>query len=122
MTTQTLFRLTRWTLATSVILTIAAMVVYPGGTLLDPRVPHYSFFQNFLSDLGMARTRGALSNRLGAALFVASFGLLAVACVACALGFVRFHACSSRARPFAYAGGGASFSWVLALLAPRSVR
>jgi hypothetical protein len=47
MSVQTLFRLTRWTLATSVILTIAAMVVYPGGTLLDPRVPRYSFFQNF---------------------------------------------------------------------------
>src|SRR5215212_9606112 len=105
MTTRTLFRLTRWTLGTSVILTIAAMVVYPGGTLLDPHVTRYSFFQNFLSDLGMTVTHGGLSNRPGAALFIASFGLLAVSCVACALGFVRFHASSSRARPFAYAGG-----------------
>ena len=30
-----------------------AMLFYPGGTRLDPNIQGYSFFSNFISDLGL---------------------------------------------------------------------
>ena len=35
-----------------VVLTVIAMVFYPGGTHGDPTTKGYSFFRNFFSDLG----------------------------------------------------------------------
>jgi methylmalonyl-CoA mutase cobalamin-binding subunit len=81
------------------------MFVYPGGTVLDPHRAGYSFSQNFLSDLGMTVTHSGQSNAFGAGLFMASFGLMALAVFACAVGFVRIHSSAPRARFFARAGG-----------------
>jgi hypothetical protein len=39
-----------------VVLTVAAMLAYPGGTATDPTTSGYSFFANVLSELGMTRT------------------------------------------------------------------
>ena len=46
-----------------------AMVLYPGGTLIDEDAEGYSFFENFYSDLGMAQTYGGEPNTLSLLLF-----------------------------------------------------
>ena len=75
----------------------------PGGTRRDVRTTGYSFSQNFLSDLGMTVTHGGQSNRVGAGVFTASFGLLALSIVGCALAFMRIHSTAPRARSLAAA-------------------
>jgi hypothetical protein len=105
MTTTTVFRLSRWAATAAVVLIVIAISVYPGGTRRDSRTTGYSFSQNFLSDLGMTVTHGGQANRLGAGLFTASFGLLALSIVGCALGFVKFHSTAPQARALAAAGG-----------------
>lgn len=43
-------------------LTVAAMLLYPGGTFVNPNTRGYLFFENFFSDLGMTRSySGALN-------------------------------------------------------------
>ncbi len=39
-----------------VVLTLIAMICYPGGTHADPTTKGYSFFHNFFSDLGLTET------------------------------------------------------------------
>lgn len=41
---------------TFIVLTLIAMLVYPGGTNSDHNAPHYDFFRNFFSDLGRTTT------------------------------------------------------------------
>lgn len=56
----------------AIALALGAMWRYPGGTVLDPSTAAYSLSENFFSDLGMTVAYNGQSNRLGAALFVAS--------------------------------------------------
>jgi hypothetical membrane protein len=57
----------------------AAMVLYPGGTVLDASTHGYSFTHNFLSDLGSTVACNNARNLPGAALFAA--GILIGVCV-----------------------------------------
>jgi hypothetical protein len=52
-----------------ILLTAAAMLVYPGGTPTEPTRHGYSFFINVFSDLGRTRTFTGESNRLSQILF-----------------------------------------------------
>ena len=63
-----------WSIGVAAGLAVVSMGAYPGGTTHDHSTPGYSFFHNFLSDLGMTVAYDGRSNRLGAALFVASRG------------------------------------------------
>ena len=58
-------------------LTIAAMLLYPGGRVGDPQSIGYSFFTNFFSDLGQTHTHSGATNTVSLALFC--IGLVAVA-------------------------------------------
>jgi Protein of unknown function (DUF998) len=79
--------------------------VCPERASAPSRTTGYSVSQNFLSDLGMTVTHGGQANRFGAGAFSASFVLLAISIVGCALGFVRFHSTAPQARSLATAGG-----------------
>ena len=103
MTTTTILRLSRWAATGAVVLIVIAISLYPGGTRRDVRTTGYSFSQNFLSDLGMTVTHAGQSNRVGAGVFTASFGLLALSIVGCALAFMRIHSTAPRARSLAAA-------------------
>jgi hypothetical membrane protein len=48
----TVLKVTRYGAILAAVLTIIAMFLYPGGTVLNPNTSGYSFFQNSLSDLG----------------------------------------------------------------------
>lgn len=54
------------------LLTTAAMVVFPGGTIQNHAQAHYLFFQNPLSDLGRTRLFDGRSNLVSMILFVAA--------------------------------------------------
>jgi hypothetical protein len=69
---------TRWIIGLAFVLSIGAIVRYPGGTALDPTTVGYSLRQNFLSDLGMTVAYDHRPNRLGAGLFVLSLLLLVI--------------------------------------------
>jgi len=47
-----------------ILLTLLAMWVYPGGTLHEPNLEHYSFLYNFFSDLGRTETFDGVPNLL----------------------------------------------------------
>ncbi|MDQ6824297.1 MAG: hypothetical protein M3007_02405 [Candidatus Eremiobacteraeota bacterium] len=46
------FRVVAWILGLFFVLTIIAMLLYPGGSVSSPESQRYSFFFNFFSDLG----------------------------------------------------------------------
>jgi hypothetical protein len=54
------------------VLTMVAMLYYPGGTITDATTLGYSFFNNFFSDLGLTETYAGQPNTLSAVLFVAA--------------------------------------------------
>ncbi|MEP6995864.1 MAG: hypothetical protein ABI968_15175 [Acidobacteriota bacterium] len=64
-----------------VVATLAAMAIYPGGSVANPHGSSYSFFDNFFSDLGQTRTLSGASNWTSLVLFVT-----ALTCVALGLG------------------------------------
>jgi hypothetical protein len=53
-----------------VLLTVAAMLAYPGGALYDHGSHGYLFFQNFFSDLGATKTYSGHSNTTSHVLFI----------------------------------------------------
>jgi hypothetical protein len=76
-----IFAVTRWVIAWFVIATTGAMLLYPGGTYLERSAHGYSFFGNFLSDLGMLVAWGGQPNHTGALVFIPSELLLAITLV-----------------------------------------
>jgi hypothetical protein len=93
----TVFTRARWAVALALALTLASVLRYPGGTLLDRSSVGYAASRNFLSDLGMTVAHGGQANRLGALLFVASLIVLVLGLGACLVGFVRLYS-ATRAR------------------------
>lgn len=71
----------RITIAVSILfflLTISAMLLYPGGTMTNPHTHGYSFFWNFLSDLGRISTPAGQSNLISRMLFTIALSMGAV--------------------------------------------
>jgi hypothetical protein len=56
--------------AAFLVLTLAAMLLYPGGTFVNPNTRGYLFLENFFSDLGMTRSFSGEVNRFTLPLFV----------------------------------------------------
>jgi hypothetical membrane protein len=103
-----LFRLARAGVLAFVMLTVLSVLFYPGGTYRDHSAAGYSFFRNFLSDLGMPQSWDGRANPVGAVLFVSAEVLLAIALVAFFVGFVRLSSASHRARGWSRAAAGAA--------------
>jgi len=70
-----------------VVLTGAAMLVYPGGSHVNMAQEGYSFKYNFLSDLGLRQTPNGLPNPVAGGLF---FAALTLAGLTLALFFIQF--------------------------------
>ena len=70
-----------------VLLTGAAMLLYPGGSHMNRAQVGYSFTYNFLSDLGLRHTPNGQPNPVAGGLF---FVALALAGLTLALFFIRF--------------------------------
>lgn len=78
-----------------ILLTAAAMFVYPGGTPGEPLLRRYSFFANCFSDLGRARTFVGRSNRIAQVLFIAA---MVIGAGALAIFFRAFAVATARSR------------------------
>ncbi len=107
MARPTIFILARWASVASVALAGMAMLLYPGGTIRDPSTSGYSFFQNFLSDLGRTVAWGGQPNYRSAFLFVTSFVILALALAGSFVAFVRLFSSSRNPRLSARTAGAA---------------
>ena len=97
------FARAKWTAAAATLAGLTAMLLYPGGTARNHATIGYELTGNFLSDLGMTVAYDGQPNGIGAALFVASIGLLVVGIGGALIGFVRLYASTTRGRRFAYA-------------------
>lgn len=60
------------------ILTVIAMVVYPGGTSANPTATSYNFLENYFSDLGRAQTFLGESNIVSRVLFTIALTIVAI--------------------------------------------
>jgi len=81
------------------ILTVAAMLLYPGGRVGERTSVGYAFFTNYFSDLGQTQTHSGASN-------TSSLVLFCMALVAIAFGLPLFFAAYSR-----MLGGLTRFPW-----------
>jgi hypothetical membrane protein len=99
------FRRVRWAAGIATVLAIVAGIRYPGGTFQDHSTRGYSFFENFLSDLGMTIAHNGEANRLGALLFMVALLVLVVGLGGSLVGFVRLHSATPEGRPFARLAG-----------------
>jgi len=73
-----------------VVLTLIAMLFYPGGTMTDPTASGYSFLINVLSELGMTETRGGQPNTVSMVLFTTALSLTGAGLAAFFLAFRQF--------------------------------
>ena len=65
-----------------VVLTLAAMFLYPGGSKFEMQSTHYLFLHNYFSDLGGTISYSGLSNLASSALF-----FVALTCIGTSLIF-----------------------------------
>ena len=76
MDAYTLLKLARCAVVVAVMLAAVAMVLYPGGTYLDPAARGYSFLQNSFSDLGSAVSWSGQRNHASPFILAACLSLL----------------------------------------------
>ena len=70
-----------------VLLTIAAMFTYPGGTITDETTQGYDFFRNFFSDLGLVTALNGEPNLISMILFMIALTLAGIGLI---LFFIAF--------------------------------
>ena len=63
------FQVVMWGCGQFIVLTVIAMLVYPGGSRSNPGTTGYTFFENFFSELGFTVTRSGAPNPVAAPLF-----------------------------------------------------
>ncbi len=106
----------QWAAVAATVLTIVAMLRYPGGTPIDHATPRYRLTQNFLSDLGMTVAYDGNSNRIGASLFVSSLGILIVGYGNASYWLIRVYSTTGASRSFARASGAVAVAVALSFL------
>lgn len=121
-------RLLAWVVAGCglfVLLTLAAMLAYPGGTVVDPTTKGYSFFRNFFSDLGRTVSPLGEPNTLSFLLFVIALTLAGMGLVLFSLVMPSLFRRPRSARALSLAGSlcgaAAGFSFVGVALAPANI-
>lgn len=73
-----------------ILLTLIAMLFYPGGGIADKTSTSYSFFKNFFSELGFTITSAGYPNPISAVLFFISMTLAGTCLVLFFLAFPQF--------------------------------
>jgi Protein of unknown function (DUF998) len=72
-----------------------SMLLYPGGTKADPHTQGYSFFTNFLSDLGQTESLSGQPNIPSMVLFMSAMILAGIATVLFSIAFTQLFTLSS---------------------------
>jgi len=89
-----------------VLLTVIAMLAYPGGTYTDPATRGYSFFENFFSELGLLRTHTGGSKTVSLALFIIAMLLSGAGMIAFFAAFPQFFRAARLNRDLSLFGSG----------------
>jgi hypothetical membrane protein len=93
--------LARFSLLIALLLGVASMLLYPGGTAHDASTRGYSFTRNFLSDLGSTVTFAGAHNAAGAVLFGVSLLIMVVVLAGSVVVAVRLLSAAPGARTLA---------------------
>jgi hypothetical membrane protein len=101
---QGVFSLTMLGCILFVVLTVVAMLFYPGGTLTDPTTSGYSFVTNYFSDLGLTWTHARLPNTVSAILFITALTMAGGGLILFFLAFPRFFTGSRSGKLFSALG------------------
>jgi hypothetical membrane protein len=81
MTPQRIFRFMFFAAAQFVALTLVAMLLYPGSTIVDDNAANYQFTRNFFSDLGITVTYAGEPNWASAALFFVALSVAGISVI-----------------------------------------
>jgi hypothetical protein len=73
-----------------IVLTVVAMLAYPGGATAGPTMGRYSFFTNFFSTLGLTETSGGEPNTVSMILFVVALTTAGMGMIAFFMAMPRF--------------------------------
>ena len=73
-----------------VVLTAAAMLIYPGGTNTDKTTVGYSFLGNFFSDLGLTIAHNGQTNSMASLMFLVALGSAGGALILFFVAFLQF--------------------------------
>ena len=73
-----------------VLLTVAAMLTYPGGTFTDETTVGYNFFRNFFSDLGRVTAPNGQPNTVSMILFLTALTIVGIGMVLFYIAFRNF--------------------------------
>jgi hypothetical membrane protein len=87
-----------------ILLTLLAMLFYPGGTAADPTTDGYTFTQNFFSDLGITETYSGTANPISAALFLIALTVAGLSLIGYFLAFPHFFQQQPSGRTLSKAG------------------
>ncbi|MGH7727402.1 MAG: hypothetical protein ACREM2_01245 [Vulcanimicrobiaceae bacterium] len=87
--------------AAFLVLTVAAMLLYPGGRVGDPASSGYAFFANFFSDLGQTTTYGRHDNTASLVLFCIALAGVAFSTPLFFAAYAALFECASRSRRLA---------------------
>lgn len=101
---RAVFALGAWACLFFFVASALAMLVYPGGTMIDPGVSGYSFLQNFFSDLGRTHGFDQRPQWLSWTLFTAGLTFLGVAMMAVFALYPTMFSRRPAARAFARSG------------------
>jgi hypothetical protein len=101
------FRLVAALCAVFFVLTLLAMLAYPGGSIADPHAAGYAFFDNFFSDLGQTHIRSGASNAASLVLFCVALVGMAFGLALFFIAFAQFFARSRAGRVLGFVGIGA---------------
>lgn len=87
-----------------VLLTVIAMLTYPGGTYTDRTTIGYNFFRNFFSDLGRVTAPNGQANTVSMILFFAALSTTGVGLIFFFLAFCNFFKTDRIAKAVSFIG------------------
>ena len=113
---QWVFALIMFGCALFVVLTLIAMLFYPGGTTTDPAASGYSFVANVLSELGMTETYAGQENTVSRVLFTIALSSTGAGLAAFFLAFRQFFVVSRSGRILSGIGSAAGIVCAICLV------
>jgi hypothetical membrane protein len=99
-----IYRLVAYGCAVFVVLTVIAMLVYPGGLFSGELTTRYDFFRNFFSDLGRIKAVSGASNLPSALLFITALSIAGTGLIFFFIAFRSFFANDPKGRRWSLIG------------------
>ncbi len=116
------FTIARWLAIASLVAGVVSLLLYPGGTFLDPKARGYSFAHNLLSDAGLTVAFNGQANAAGSSFAVVSYAFGVIALVFCTAGLIRAYSSCLHQKRISRAAAAllllSCVGWVVTALSP----